>query len=173
MTTRKYRTVYRSPRLTTELVSRVKANVPGECLAKKCKREGCSVTLKEAPKSHVIINVDCKKLPIWLGDSKCDFIFISDEGKWVVPIELKKGSPDASHIVGQLRAGAKLAEAIVPDDVEVRFRPVAAYGGKPHPIELRKFRRPQNFVSFKSKSIEVKLLKCGDPLAKALKDSAP
>ena len=150
----------------------MKTKVPGECLAERCRRAGCSVTLKDAPSPHLIIDVDCKKLPIGPSDPKCDFIFLSDEGKLVVPIELKKGNPDASQIVGQLRAGAALAERIVPDDVKVQFRPVAAYGGRAHPIELRQFRRPHNFVRFRGRPLEVKLLSCGDSLAKALKDSA-
>ena len=150
----------------------MKAEVPGECLAQRCKRDGCSVTLTDAPGPHVIIDVDCEGLPVGPQDTKCDFIFISDEGKWVAPIEMKKGSPDASQIVGQLRAGAALAEQIVPKDVEVRFRPVAAYRGRAHRKELTEFRESKSLVSFRTQKVGVTLLKCGDPLAKALKDSA-
>ena len=150
----------------------MKAKVPGECLTRRCKRDGCSVTLKDAPKSHVIIDIDCKKLSIGPSEPKCDFIFLSDEGKWVAPIELKKGSPDASQIVGQLRAGAKLAEQIVPGDIEVQFRPVAAYGGRARRKELIEFRESKSLVSFRAQRVRVTLLKCRDALAKALKDSA-
>ena len=149
----------------------MKAKVPGECLTRRCKRDGCSVTLKDAPKSHVIIDIDYKRLPIGTREPKCDFIFLSDEGRWVAPIELKKGSPDASQIVGQLRAGAKLAEQIVPGDIEVQFRPIVAYGGRTHRKELTEFRESKSLVSFRTRKVSVTMLKCGDALAKALKDS--
>ena len=130
------------------------------------------MTLKGVPSPHVIIDVDCEGMPIGPQDSKCDFIFLSDEGKWLVPIELKKGTPDASRIVSQLRAGAVLAEQIVPDDVEVQFRPVAAYRGRAHRKELTEFRESKSLINFRTQKASVTLLKCGDPLAKALKDSA-
>ena len=111
-----------------------------------------------APQPNLLIKMDCDGLEIENGDGKCDFIFISDDGDWVVALELKRGKPDASDIVEQLRAGARFADRIVPRDATVRFLPLAVYGGKAHSTELRKFR--QSRISFRGRSVNVEILKC-------------
>ena len=140
------------------LVEAVRAHVDEACIATRCSAEGCWVNMTGAPQPNLLIKMDCDGLGVEDGDSKCDFMFISDDGDWVVALELKRGKPDASAIVEQLRAGARFAERIVPRDVNVQFLPLAVYGGKAHSTELRKFRQSQ--ISFRGERVQVELLKC-------------
>ena len=150
----------------TGLVEAVRAKVPSGCIARGCSARGCSVSMRDAPRPNVIVNMDCDDLEIQQGDSRCDFMFVSDDG-WVVALELKRGKPDANEIVGQLQAGARFAERIVPEGASVQFRPVAVYGGKLHRNEVNRFRRSQ--IRFRGRRVNLELLRCGRRLNDILK----
>ena len=151
----------------TGLVDAVKAKVSSECIVRRCGARGCSVSMTGAPRPNVLVNMDCRELPIGRGDTRCDFVFVSDDGDWVVALELKRGRLDASEIVGQLQAGAKFAEGIVPEDASVQFLPVAVHGGKTHKIEREQIRRAK--IRFRNKQFNVKMLGCGRRLNDILK----
>ena len=109
----------------TNLVDKVKSCVPPNCFAIRCRRDGCSITLKGVPQPHVLIDMD--KGLVSDNDSKCDYIFVGgSDNTWVVPLELKRGSVEASDAVKQLRAGAEFAEGIIPKCAKVRFRAIVA-----------------------------------------------
>ena len=75
--------------------------------------------------------MDLPKSPAKNGDQRCNFLFIGEgaDEDWVVPMELKKGKASDSNIVSQLKAGARVAQQVIPNNASFRFRPVAAYGG--------------------------------------------
>ena len=127
------------------------------------------MSLGGAPEPYILIDMDCSDLPIRQSDQRCDFVFVSDDGNWVVPLELKSGNPDAGTMVDQLRAGARFAEEVVPRDIEVQFQPIAVFGGKFHGNDRRRFRQPASMVSFRGFKVRIELLRCGAPLINALK----
>ena len=74
-----------------------------------------------------------------------------------------------SEIVPQLQAGASIAEGIVPNDAEMKFRPVAAYGGELKRHQLNLFRNKANWIEFRNQAKGVRLIRCGASLEQALK----
>ena len=134
----------------SNLANAVRARVSEECLTTKCENRRCKVGLPNNPYLFVVINMDHSKSPAPRDREHCDFLFIGEcsGDNWVVPIELK-GRPKASKIVSQLRAGASVAEKIVPNRVKVKFKPVAVYDGQFRRAEVYAFREKRNRVKFR------------------------
>ena len=151
------------------LVESVRSAVAERCLATRCRARGCSVSMKDAPQPNALVNMDCRDLGIKDDASKCDFMFVSDDGDWIVALELKSGSVRASEVVAQLRAGARFADRIIPRNVRARFLPIAVYGGKLHRDELNKFRQSANQINFRGKRVSVELLRCGRGIVQKLR----
>lgn len=151
------------------LVSRIQSIIHKTCHARKCGMSGCSVGLKNAPQPFFLIQMDCDKLPIGQNETRCDYIFIGGSDRvWLVPMELKKGGLGARAVIEQLQAGAKFAEKIIPRNEQVSFLPIAVFGGKVHRIELRKLQQSTNQIRFRNQRSNIKLLRCGSPLAEAI-----
>lgn len=151
----------------TGLVSEVSAGVSPDCLTQRCRRPGCGVSLKGAPSPRLVIDFDKPGSPLGKSDTRCDFLFIAednDESGWVAPLELKSGSVDASQAIKQLRAGARVAEAIVPQNAKVNFRPVLAYKGIPKAERTAL----KSKVRFREQTEALRLIKCGSLLTQAL-----
>ena len=130
---------------------------------------GCSVGLKNAPQPFCLIQMDCDKLPIGQNEKRCDYIFIGgSDGIWLVPMELKKGALGASEVKKQLQAGAQFAEKIILKNEQILFLPIAVFGRKAHPTELRKLRQPANRIRFRNQRFSIQLLKCGRHLFEAI-----
>lgn len=161
---------YRKRQVMCELVKRLKKKIPSECHARRCR----DVSLKDAPSPHLLVNMNCSALEIPSGSGRCDFLFVGCEGTrgagWVVPLELKKGSPKATEIVEQLRAGAKFADGRIPAHLEPTFLPVAVYGGQFHRAERDKLKKSR--IPFRGKTYEIKLMHCGTPLKNILRKKA-
>ena len=153
----------------TSPVEQVRASVPPACLARRCRREGCLVSLTKVPQPSVLIDMDCNELTISPTSRRCDFMFVSDEEGWVVPLELKRGNLDAGEMVAQLRAGARFAERVVPKGAAVRFLPIAVCGGRVHRTERNKLRSNASRIRFRGQYVYIELLKCGQPLTQALR----
>lgn len=155
-----------------ELVEVLKRNIPPKCRARRCTKERCKVPLNDAPSPHLVIDMDCSALDIPADRRRCDFLFVGCEGPrgagWVVPLELKSGSPSAADVVEQLQGGARFAEAQLPAQHETRFLPVAVYGGKLHRAESERLKKPPNHISFRGKKYEIKLMRCNTPLKDVL-----
>jgi len=116
----------------TNLVEIVRSKIKGQCVAKRCKKDGCSVSLKCAPKQHLIIDFDKLGSPLGQADKRCDYLFVANESasrSWLVPLELKKSRADAKEVVKQLKAGADIAKKLVPSNIEINFRPIVAHRG--------------------------------------------
>lgn len=152
------------------LVSQIRETVSDECLAKRCKKEGCSVPLKNAPEPSILIDMDSPQAPVGQNKSRCDYIFIGGSSSvLLVPLELKRGKPNASETVRQLQAGADIADSqIIPRREPVRFLPVVVHGGSLRRPELIQFRAKPNRIRFRGKWTNIKLARCGTPLIEAL-----
>ena len=150
------------------LVDDVRARLPDECIVNRARGQGCAVSLSRAPRPYMLIDMDCRALNLSQNAARCDFIFVSDEGNWIVPMELKRGKIDSgSQIVRQLTAGAEYADRVVPRRADVNFVPVAVHGGGNRRAEMDRIRASK--ISFRGKPVSVELLRCGQPLTAALR----
>ena len=151
------------------VVERLKDELPDSTIVKRCSAEGCTVPLRNAPTTHLVLDLDH---PFFGLQDKvhCDFLFMSSEcnggDNWVVPLELKRGSPDVTEIVSQLQAGSGIAQALIPDEHMTHFLPIGAFGGRLHKTQWDKLRKSR--VLFRGKQYQLKLIRCGTPLKTAL-----
>ena len=127
--------------------------------------------LKNAPEPSILIDMDSPQAPVGQNKSRCDYIFIGGSSSvLLVPLELKRGKPNASETVRQLQAGADIADSqIIPRREPVRFLPVVVHGGSLRRPELIQFRAKPNRIRFRGKWTNIKLARCGTPLIEALK----
>ena len=150
------------------LVAFTRLAVPASCQARRCSRDGCSISMNGIIGERIIVDMDCKELDIPKCRKRCDFIFIG-KGNWVAPIELKRGSLEASEVIEQLKTGAAIAERkFVPDQAKVKFRPLVAYGGKIHKSQYLALQKSQSLIKFNGGNYEAKPIRCGSPLAQVL-----
>ena len=155
----------------SELVRRIRRDVPASCQAKKCAKKGCSLSLKGVGKNRVIIDVDCKELDLPKDGSRCDFVYVGCRGKqdWLAVIELKGGAVEARDVWKQAQACASYAERVLLErDEKVQFQPVVAYAGKVHGSQVSALRKKLFQVKFRGDSYGIKLLRCGKQLTDAL-----
>ena len=156
----------------TGTVASIQAQLNSNCIVARCRKGGFSVSLAGVPPSRLIIDLDKPGAPLGPADARCDYLFLAEPScrtLWVAPVELKKGAVDASKAIGQLRAGARLAERLVSAHIATgaRFRPVLAAGGGTHKAERNKMRA--NRVKFHGYSEPVRRIKCGTPLIDVFK----
>ncbi len=161
--------------LKSRLVEDLKSSIHSKCdHAGKCTKKGCNVPLTGAPSPYLLVDMDCRALGIPADSGRCDFLFVGCESTrgadWVVPLELKRGSPDATDIVKQLQAGAQFAQDRIPAQHESTFLPVAVYGGKLHSAQINKFKRSR--ILFHGKKYEIKLHHCKTPMKEILQKAS-
>lgn len=154
------------------LVESVRGRIDPACLASRMRKEGCAVSLKDAPRERLVVDFDKPGAPVRRDGRKCDYLFIAD-GKqdgagWVAPLELKRGALRTSEVVAQLRAGAETADGLVPGGLRPAFRPTAAFGSI-RKLERDALREPRNRIAFRGQLEPVRLMKCGDRLIMALR----
>ncbi len=147
----------------------VRTKIPPSCCVNRCQAQGCSVSMKDAPTPFVLVDMDCQDLSVNRNAVRCDFIFFSDSGSWVAPIELKRGKLRTGELVSQLQAGARFAEQVVPKGVTVRVVPIGVYGGRAHRREVNRLSQSSSQIRFRGKPTKIELLKCGRPLIEALR----
>ena len=153
----------------TGLVDAVRDRLCERCLVKECDKNGCSVSLNGVPQPHLVIDLDGPNSPVGQRQKRCDYLFVADKCNrgWVVPMELKNGEMKVSKVIGQLQAGADVAQKLVSHGSAISFRPVAVVR------EFRKgardkLRERESEVSFRGRSERIRVLICGDPLTMAL-----
>ena len=150
----------------THLLAQVRKRMPSCCFTKKCRKNRCSVSLRYAPKPHLIIDMD--KAPISLSARRCDYIFIEGTSNArVVALELKSGRAEASEVVKQLRGGALFVDCIIPKGAQVSFRPVVA-SGELSTAQRNELRKSRNQINFRGQSIVAERIRCGRPLTSVL-----
>lgn len=154
------------------IVKTVRENTDVRCHTTVCRDGRCSLKLEGAPTPSILISLEHKDAPVETGQKRCDYLFVGGSdakgGPWVAPVELTAGPAKVDKFLPQLRAGADIADKLLPQNVQIRFRPVAVYGGGFHPIERDNFKRRANHVVFRNKRVPIKLVKCKSPLTKAL-----
>ena len=141
------------------------------CHATACREPGCSLSLQKAPEPNVLLYLEHDTAPIDANVPRSDYLFVGGDeqrGEWVAPIELTASSARVNKFLPQLRAGAEIASRLIPRNLQVRFRPIAAYGGELRRSERDNFLKRANYVTFRNKPTPVKLIRCGSPLTKAL-----
>ena len=155
------------------VVETVRTKTDEQCHATTCRDGRCSLSLDDIPKPSVLISLEHETAPVTKKQTRCDYLFVggSDEkkGPWVAPVELTASAARVSKFLPQLRAGADIADKLLPQNVQVRFRPVAVYGGELKRIERDGFLKRTSHVVFHGKPVPIKLVRCGSPLTKALK----
>ena len=142
------------------VVETVRTRVDAQCQTTSCRDGSCSLSLEH------------EAAPVQANRPHCDYLFVGggDEegGPWVAPIELTASAARVSKFLPQLRAGAEIADKLLPQSARVRFRPVAAYGGELRRTERDGFLKSGNRVDFRKSPVPVKLVRCGSPLTNAL-----
>lgn len=143
--------------------------VPARCHATRCNKRGCRVSLKGTPRKHVLIDMDCDALQIPNSQKQCDYLFVGEENNtnWVVPIELKGGKiGSVREALRQLEEGIRMADGWLPQGISFQLVPVLAHGRKIHRNDLKVLRSGK--MQLRGQRKGVVLIRCGDPLTKAL-----
>ena len=156
----------------SSVVARAAERIPNACQARNCSKEGCKTPMRGLDDPHVLIDMDCEQLSIPEDQAHCDYIFVGIHGgnEWIAPMELKKGNVSVGELRKQLQAGADFAESCFsPRRGQAAFRPIAAYGGKLHKSQSVELKKGLNRVKFGQIPYQIKLIRCGSPLVKALK----
>lgn len=153
-------------------VETVRTKTNAQCHATTCRDGSCSLSLEDVPKPSILINLEHEAAPVTRKQARCDYLFVGgsddEKGQWVAPVELTASAARVSKFLPQLRAGAEIANKLLPQNVQVRFRPVAVYGGELKRIERDDFLKRANHVVFRRKPVPIKLVRCDSPLTKAL-----
>ena len=159
--------------MPSNTVDAVKSKTDPKCQTKVCRDGRCSLSLNDAPQPYVLISLEHQASPVQQGEPRCDYLFVAGDDNdgvdWVMPIELTASAARVSKFLPQLRAGASIADKLIPSRVAVRFRPTAVYGGELRRIERVNFLKPANQVQFRNHKEVFRLVRCGSPLTKALK----
>lgn len=111
------------------------------------------------------MDLDCEELNTNPAMRRCDFILAYGEAE-VAAIELKRGDVELAQVARQLEGGGRIADQrLLPgDSAGLRFRPVVVYGGK---FNRRKGKKKET-VEFRGTHYEIKAIRSGSPLSKAL-----
>lgn len=127
------------------------------------------MSLADVPTEHVLVDLDCESLQSRYQRKRCDYLFVGEEAETVrvVPIELKSGGFKAADVAEQLRGGAALAAAWLPDDSAFSFVPVLAHGKRIHRRELEKLRSER--IQLRGQARQIVSIHCGQPLRGALR----
>ena len=158
--------------MATPAVDAVTKGTNRACHARRCSNSGCTLTLSGAPRTRVLVNLEHDQAPVSRQEPHCDYLFVSDGGdgnpEWVAPIELTTGRADSRKFLRQLTAGAAIADRLLPRNITLRFRPIAAYDGQMRRAERDNLLNPANKITFRNRSELVRVVHCGSPLMKAL-----
>lgn len=147
-------------------IDHLRQRLPAECFTDRCNRDGCSVSLANAPSPNVVVDMDSDSLGI-SNDTRCDYLFLSEAESEtrVVPIEMKRGALKATHVVAQLQAGADFADEKLPHLATFKLVPVLAHKGLPK-AERDRLRSKSRVVTFRSRKALAMVIRCGGRIPK-------
>lgn len=165
--------------MTATIVEAVKANTNQNCHTDLCSDSGCCMSMQGIPKPYVLLNLEHDDAPRHRDHSRhhnhphCDYLLIAgadgDGGPWVAPIELTTGNKDGEILLRQLRAGADIADQLLPPDATFRFKPIFAHDGRLHRYVIDEvIYRESNYILFRGESEPIELTRCREALADAL-----
>ena len=161
------------------IVEAVRAKTKASSQTNCCCDSGCCMSLEGIPEPYVLINLEHDDAPRHRDHSPshnhphCDFLLIAgdddDGGPWVAPIELTTGNKDGHLLLRQLRAGADIADDLLPVDVSFRFRPILAHDGRLNRYVITEvlYRQSSN-VQLRGESEPIELTHCRETLADSL-----
>lgn len=155
----------------SNFLEEIREKVPEKCQARRCKKEGCSLTNTQLQSTPFIVDMDCDELPVPPDQKRCDYILFSNEGghNWMVPIEMKKGSVDPGEVQKQLQAGTNFAAStLLSQNVAIKFKPLAVCGGTLKRSISQELRKSQYKVGFQAGKREIVLRRSGKSLASVL-----
>ena len=146
------------------LVDTVSRRVPSESLTTSTRKEGCSVSMRDAPAKRILIDID----RVSADGQKCDLLFIGedDDNAWVAPIELKSGSFNGESVTRQLQGGADIASRWLTSKDRFRFAPVLAHGKGVNKRDLKRLREIK--IKLLGQTQQTLLIRCSAPLRTAL-----
>ena len=161
------------------IVEAVKAKIKSLCQTDCCCDSGCCISLEGIPKPYVLINLEHDAAPRHRNHSPhqhhphCDFLLVAgnDEngGPWVAPIELTTGNKSGDVVLRQLRAGADIADDLLPPGVSFRFRPILAHDGRLHKYVITEvIIRQSSYIQLRYDQEPVELMRCWQSLCDAL-----
>ena len=155
------------------VLKHIASNVDCDCIRRVCEDNLCSLSLEGLdPNQYILIKTDDPKAPLYLGTTRhCDFLFIGrkldSEQFWVSPVELTTGVRKSSTlIVEQLRAGATIADSLIPLAQDLEFVPIAA--GPFKKDKRAQMRRACNMIHFRTFRTFLTAVDCGSKLHEAL-----
>ena len=156
------------------MVSVISNIVCQSCHSKQIKKDGCSASLKSAPSTRLIIDMDCKTITKLQTGKNCDYIFIGEDSgaTWVVPIELKGGKFKGGDVAKQLQDGIDLAAKWIPSGSLLQFVPILFRPSNKgvHRNEYARLRKAK--IKFQHHKCMIEILHCGKPISSALKSSS-
>ena len=149
------------------LVEAVSNAVPAGCQTKKCRKQGCTVSMREAPEHRVVIDLDCRALGLE-ARSRSDLLFVAEAGgeTWVAPIEIKSGRFDSNPVAAQLQGGADASDSWLPAARAFLFVPTIVHGRGVHKAQREALRRTR--IRLRGYTRQPVLIKCGESIKTAL-----
>lgn len=147
----------------TELLSAVRSRVAQSCVVIRCRKDGCSVALPPG-RNRLIIDCDEPGSPFGPHDTKCDCLLFEETGNGAgraMPIELKSGRIKASEVTGQLQAGARAIENLIPAGIAVQLQPLLAFGRIP---KGERAALDRGVVRFRGNPVRISKIRCGEQL---------
>ena len=148
----------------SSLVDSVSRRAPSESLTTSTRKEGCSVSMRDAPAKRILIDID--RVPA--TGQKCDLLFIGEYGDnaWVAPIELKSGSFSGADVARQLQGGADIAIRWLTSQDRFKLVPVLAHGKGVNRRELKALRGVK--IRLRDERRQAQLIRCVGQLQTAL-----
>ena len=151
-------------------VQTVSENTRVACHSSSCEDSGCSLSMDGLNGPHILIDLENEESPADQSIKHCDFLFFGMPNRagteLVVAIELTTGqSKTENDILGQLSGGATLADNLVPQVTNVRFKAVLGNKGL-HRYDFNSLRKMR--VPFRNALAPIKTLRCGSLLLDAL-----
>ena len=165
--------------MPASIVETVKATTNSLCQTDYCYDSGCCLSLQDIPEPYVLINLEHDDAPRHRNHSRhrnhphCDFLLVAGDdekgGPWVAPIELTTGNKNDELLLRQLRAGADIADELLPLGVSFRFRPIFAHDGRLNPYVINEaLRRQSSSIQLRGEYELIELTRCRGTIADAL-----
>ena len=150
----------------------VRSAIPRGCITRRCREEGCSLSLSGTSQQAFAIDMNHDDSPSDQNQTHCDFLFVGSlsgqNEEWVVPIELKRGEIGASEARDQLQAGADAADQLVPHGLDFRFLPLAVSRSM-NSAERAQLRKDSHKIRFRGRRVLAERTRCGSQLADILR----
>ena len=144
------------------MLAAVSKKVPESWTARSISKESCTVSLRGAPQSRLIVDCDRADDLFTSGAPKCDYLLFAEmdsDTNRAVAIELKRGSVDVGASRNQLQAGAAAVDSLIPA-FEVILLPLLVSGG----VRKAGKKEARDKVRFRGDDIPIRRIRCGDPL---------